>query len=168
MPGLPCRLVKLGWVPDSVSSCPPHLPSYILVSCTSGQACSGFLPCAADWLGSHKFLPLRLPFSPCLLSYLLQAGRALTRSCPCLISSPLVSRYVRRPSSTSLRNIGRETRGEKEQEPDSTYEERQHGYRAHTTMVRFAWAAESVGTKKCSLQTRASRTASRECLWRIR
>ena len=41
------------------------------------------------------------------------------------------------------------------------YERAEHGYRVHTTMVRFAWAAESVGAKMRALETREQRRQAR-------
>ena len=42
------------------------------------------------------------------------------------------------------------------------YERAEHGYRVHTTMVRFAWAAESVGAKIQALETHELRRAARK------
>ena len=41
------------------------------------------------------------------------------------------------------------------------YEKAEHGYRVHATMVRFAWAAESVGAKIRALRTHELRSKAR-------
>ena len=43
-----------------------------------------------------------------------------------------------------------------------TYERAEHGYRVHTTMIRFAWAAESVGAKIRALETHELRSKARK------
>ena len=64
--------------------------------------------------------------------------------------------YVPQPEDVPepLRNLSDEVFGR--------YERAEHGYRVHTTMVRFAWAAESVGAKIRALNTHESRSAARK------
>ena len=74
--------------------------------------------------------------------------------------------YVPQPEDVpeALRNLPDEViRALRPVEVDSGRHERaEHGYRVHTTMIRFAWAAESVGAKIQALETHDLRSTARK------